>query len=175
MERVLLNSISGYFIPVIVLAIVLIGLLRKRDVYQDFVKGAKGGVKTVMDIMPTLIGLMVAVGVMRDSGLLDCISKGGELILGWTGIPVAVIPVAIVKMFSSSAATGLVLDIFKTYGVDSYPARIVSVMMGSTETIFYTMSVYFMSVKITKSRWTLAGAVISMLAGIAASVVIVGI
>ena len=101
MERVLLNSISGYFIPVIVLTIVLIGLLKKRDVYQDFVKGAKGGVKTVMDIMPTLIGLMVAVGVMRDSGLLDCISKGGELILGWTGIPVAVIPVAFVKMFSS--------------------------------------------------------------------------
>ena len=75
-------------------------------------------------------------------------------------------------MFSSSAATGLVIDIFKTYGVDSEPGRIVSVMMGSTATIFYTKSVYFMSVKVTKSRWTLAGAIISMLAGIVASVML---
>lgn len=173
MEGGLLSCVSGYFIPVIFLTIVLFGLIKKKDVYQDFVKGAKSGVSTVADIMPTLIGLMVAVGVMRDSGLLDCISKGAEVVLGWTGIPAAVIPAAIIKMFSSSAATGLVIDIFKTYGVDSEPGRIVSVMMGSTETIFYTMSVYFMSVKVTKSRWTLAGAIISMLAGIVASVMLV--
>ena len=81
MEGGLLSCVSGYFIPVIFLTIVLFGLIKKKDVYQDFVKGAKSGVSSVADIMPTLIGLMVAVGVMRDSGLLDCISKGGEVVL----------------------------------------------------------------------------------------------
>ena len=77
-------------------------------------------------------------------------------------------------MFSSSAATGLVLDIFKEYGPDSYFGKIVSIMGSCTETIFYTMSVYFMAVKIKKTRWTLAGALLATLAGIAASVVLAG-
>ena len=77
-------------------------------------------------------------------------------------------------MFSSSAATGLLLDIYKTYGRDSILGQIASVMLSSTETIFYTMSIYYMTVKVTKTRWTLAGALIATMAGVIASVILVG-
>lgn len=168
----MISSISGYFIPMIFMLIVCTGIYKKKNVYQDFIKGAENGITTVIGIMPTLIGLMVAVGVMRDSGLLQCVSDIALRLIGWTGIPGEIVPVAVVKMFSSSAATGLVIDVFKKYGTDSTCGRMVSIMMGSTETIFYTMSVYFMSVKINKSRWTLAGALLSMISGIIASVLL---
>ena len=84
-------------------------------------------------------------------------------------------PAVIVRMFSSSAATGLVLDIFKNYGADSYLGILSAIMMSSTETIFYTMSVYFMVVKVKETRWTLGGAMISTIAGIAASVLLANI
>lgn len=100
--------------------------------------------------MPTLIGLMAAVGILRASGFLDFISGWLGKLMAATGFPTELIPVAVVKMFSSSAATGLLLDIYKTHGADSMLGRAASVMLSSTETIFYTMSVYFMSVKVKR-------------------------
>ena len=91
------------------------------------------------------------------------------------GFPGQLMPVTIVKIFSSSAATGMVLDIFKEYGPDSYTGNVVSLMMSSTETVFYTMSVYFMAAKVTKTRWTLSGALISTLTGTVASVILAGL
>ena len=119
--------------------------------------------------MPTLVGLMVAVGVLRSSGFLAFV---GSLFRGVTdriGFPSQLMPLVFIKMFSSSAATGLVLDIFKTYGTDSYIGLITSIMMSCTETIFYTMSVYFLAAKVTKTRYTLKGALAATAAGIAAS------
>ncbi len=101
----------------------------------------------------------------------------GKLFGGLTdkiGFPSDLVPLVFVKMFSSSAATGLVLDIFKTYGTDSYIGMITSIMMSCTETIFYTMSVYFLAAKVTKTRHTLPGALLATIAGIAASVVLAG-
>ena len=125
--------------------------------------------------MPTLIGLMVAVGILRASGLLDAVSGLFEKLVGGDLIPGEIIPVFIVRLFSNSAATGLVLDIFKKYGTDSMLGTAASVMLSSTETVFYTMSVYFMAAKITKTRWTLAGALLSTASGLVASVVLAGI
>lgn len=124
--------------------------------------------------MPTLVGLMVAVGVLRASGFLNAV---GRLFGGLTeriGFPSDLVPLTLIKMFSSSAATGLVLDIFKTYGPDSYIGLITSIMMSCTETIFYTMSVYFLAAKVTKTRYTLKGALLATLAGIIASVLLAG-
>ena len=90
------------------------------------------------------------------------------------GFPAELVPLAFIKMFSSSAATGLVLDIFKNYGTDSTVGLITSIMMSCTETIFYTMSVYFLAAKVTKTRYTLKGALLSTVAGIVASVVLAG-
>lgn len=142
--------------------------------YEDFIKGAKDGFRTVIQIMPTLVGLMVAVGVLRASGFLNAVGKLFGGLTDMIGFPSDLVPLVFIKMFSSSAATGLVLDIFKTYGPDSYIGMITSIMMSCTETIFYTMSVYFLAAKVTKTRYTLAGALLATIAGIAASVVLAG-
>ena len=122
--------------------------------------------------MPTLVGLMVAVGVLRASGFLDFLASLLSRPAGVLGLPAPLVPVTIVRMFSSSAATGLVLDIFKQYGTDSYIGMVASIMMSCTETIFYTMSVYFMTVKVKKTRYTLAGALVATISGIIASVIL---
>ena len=144
----------------------------KTNIYENFIKGAKDGFLVVIRIMPTLIGLMMAVGVLRASGFLDFIGKITGGLTDSIGFPSELIPVTMIKMFSSSAATGLVLDIFKEFGPDSYIGLVTSIMMSCTETVFYTMSVYFMAAKVTKTRFTLPGAILCTLAGIIASVVI---
>lgn len=162
--------LSQYIVPFLIFIIVVTGVLEQVQVYETFIKGAKDGFYTVLKIMPTLIGLMVAVGILRASGFLQFLS---DLIGQWTeivGFPGELVPLSIVKMFSSSAATGLLTDLYKEYGTDSYIGRIASISMSCTETIFYTMSVYFMTAKVKKTRYTLAGALISTLAGLAASV-----
>lgn len=150
------------------------GLVNKKKVYEDFISGATDGFKTVIQIMPTLIGLMVAVGILRASGFLEFLGKILGMFTEKIGLPADIVPLALIKMFSSSAATGLVLDIFKTYGTDSYVGLVTSIMMSCTETVFYTMSVYFMAAKVTKTRYTLQGALLSTLAGIIASIVLAG-
>lgn len=167
-----LSNISNIIIPLVIFYIVAYGLASKTEVYDDFVKGAKDGFMTVFQIMPTLVGLMVGVGVLRASGFLDFL---GNLLAGITeriGLCPDLVPVIIIKMFSSSAATGLVLDIFKTYGPDSVTGMITSIMMSCTETVFYTMSVYYMAAKVTKTRWTLGGALISTFTGVVASIIL---
>ena len=167
--------LSEAIIPFLVLYIVGTGLSRRRQVYEDFLDGAKSGVRTVVEIMPTLIGLMVAVGILRASGFLDFVSGLLGKAMEYTGFPAELLPIAIVKMFSSSAATGLLLDLYKTHGTDSYVGIAASIMLSSTETIFYTMSIYFMSVKVKKTRYTLAGALVAAVAGILASLFITGL
>lgn len=163
--------LSDMMIPFVVFYIVGIGIIQKNKVYDDFIEGAKDGLKTVAGVMPTMVGLMIGVGVLSSSGFLDFFTKHIAKMTLKIGLPPAVVPAMIVRMFSSSAATGLVLDVFKQFGTDSYEGLLSSIMMSSTETIFYTMSVYFMTAKVTKTRWTLAGALISTLAGIIASVI----
>lgn len=162
--------LSEVLIPLLIFCIVGYGLLNKHNIYEEFIEGAKDGFQTVIGIMPTLIGLMVAVGILRASGCLEFFALVFSKITDLIGFPSELLPLTVVKMFSSSAATGLLLDIYKEFGTDSLLGKIASIMMSSTETIFYTMSVYFMSVKIKKSRYTLVGALIATIAGIVASV-----
>lgn len=150
------------------------GILMKRNVYEDFIDGAKEGIKVVAEILPTLIGLMVGVGILSASGFLNFLGEQFAVIGNFIGFPSQLMPLTIVKMFSSSAATGLLLDIYKNYGTDSFIGSVASIMMSSTETIFYTMSVYFITAKVKKTRWTLPGALLCTLAGIIASVVLAG-
>ena len=173
MARVMLY-ISDLIVPFLIFYVVTEGLAAKRPVYDDFVKGAKDGLKTVVQILPTLVGLMVAVGVLRASGFLDFLAG---LLGGLTEkvhFPSELLPLAIVRMFSASAATGLALDVFKEYGTDSYVGLAASIMMGCTETVFYTMSIYFMAAKVKKTRYTLPGALLATVAGIAVSVWLAG-
>ena len=172
---VFLNIFSDWIIPLLILTIVVYAIFKKRPVYDDFVEGAAEGVRTVVKIMPTLVGLMVAVGILRGSGFLDFLGQQLSVFFGDNFIPPQAIPLSLVKMFSSSAATGLALDLFKEYGPDSFIGRFVSISMSCTETIFYTMSVYFLTAKVTKTGYTLAGALIATVAGLIASVYLAGI
>ena len=146
-----LTHMSDIMIPMVIFWIVGYGMVSGVKVYETFLKGAKEGLRIVVEILPTLVGLMMAVG-----------------------LPTQLIPLLIVKMFSSSAATGLVLDIFKTCGPDSYAGMLTSILMSCTETIFYTMSVYFLAAKVTKTRYTLPGALLATLAGTVASIFLAG-
>ncbi len=168
----LLLFLSNTIIPLLIFYIVGTGLLQKQNIYEEFIHGAEDGFRTVIKIMPTLIGLMVAVGILRASGFLDAVSSVFSNIISSKMIPGEIIPVFVIRLFSNSAATGLVLDIFKKYGTDSMLGYISSIMMSSTETVFYTMSVYFMSANIKKTRWTLSGAMLATIAGTIASVLL---
>lgn len=149
--RILL-FLSDLMIPLLFFYIIGFGLLMKKDIYNDFVTGAFDGLKIVVKIMPTLIGLMTGVGILRASGFLDALS--------------------IVKMFSSSAATSLLLDLYKQHGPDSTIGLTASLILSSTETIFYTLSVYYIAAKVQNPRYTLPGALLATLSGIIASTVI---
>ena len=170
----ILLYLSDMLVPFLILYVVAHGLLARRPVYDDFVKGAKDGLKTVLQILPTLVGLMVAVGVLRASGFLDWIAGWIGKLSDPLGFPAALVPLAIVRLFSASAASGLLTDLYKQYGTDSQIGTIASLMMSCTETVFYTMSVYFLAARVNKTRYTLAGALAAVIAGIAASVVLAG-
>lgn len=151
-------------IPILIIYVVFKGLKMKLPVFELFIEGAKEGLKTVVKLFPTLIGLLIAVGVLRASGILTLpIFK----YLGW--IP-EIWSLIFVKLFSSSAATGFMLDIFETYGVDSYYGTLAALILSCTESSIYTMSVYYMSQQIEKTRWTLLGALFSAFAGIMACI-----
>ena len=142
-----LSNLSNIIIPLVIFYIVAEGLLMKTNIYENFIKGARDGFLVVIRIMPTLIGLMMAVGILRASSFLDFLGKITGGLTDLLGFPSELIPVTVIKLFSSSAATGLVLDIFKEFGTDSYIGLVTSIMMSCTETVFYTMSVYFMAAK----------------------------
>lgn len=164
--------LSNFMIPFLLFYIIGYGLLCKRDIYSDFLEGAKEGLKTVGGILPTLIGLMTGVGVLRASGFLDFMSTLLDKVTGYIGLPPDLLPLTLIRMFSSSAATGLLLDIFKEWGTDSKTGFMAGIVMSATESVFYCMSVYFGSVKIEKTRYTLPGAILATAAGVAAAVCI---
>lgn len=170
----IMTRMSDIIIPMVIFFVVGYGMVSGVKTYETFLKGAKDGLKVVIDIMPTLIGLMVAVGVLRASGFFEFLGVWLQPVTEAVGLPSQILPLLIVKLFSSSAATGLVLDIFKTNGPDSYAGMVTSILMSCTETIFYTMSVYFLAAKVTKTRYTLTGALLATLAGTVASVILAG-
>ena len=170
----LLTMVSDIIIPCIIFGVVAYGLLKKVKVYECFRDGAKEGLKTVVDILPTLVGLMMGVGILRASGFFDILGIVLDPITCRINVPTELIPLLGIKMFSSSAATGLVLDVFESYGPDSYIGMAASIMMSCTETIFYTMSVYFLAAKVTRTRYTLKGALLATLVGTVFSIIFAG-
>lgn len=168
----IMTQVSNFIIPAVIFYVIGYGMVSGVKTYECFLKGAKEGLRIVVDIMPTLIGLMVGVGILRASGFFDFIGVICKPVTGAIGLPTELVPLLAVKLFSSSAATGLLIDIFETLGPDSVCGRIASILMSCTETVFYTMSVYFLAVKVTKTRYTLAGALLSTLAGTIASILL---
>lgn len=169
MNFAVFTRISLYAVPALFVLILVFGLLKNVKVYDAFVEGAGDGITTIVKILPSLVGLMTAVGVFRASGALDALIYVLKPVALMLGIPADAMPLALLRPVSGSASLALVADILNEYGADSYVGRVVSTMMGSTETIFYTLAVYFGSVNIKNIRYTLAAALIADTAGVLAS------
>ena len=167
--------LSDSMIPLVLILVTGYGLLQKVDIFDAFIEGAVDGFKTVYKILPTLIGLMIAIGILRESGTLGYVATVIAPLTERLHFPSELVPLVTVKMFSSSAATSLLLDIYKQFGPDSRLGVLASVLMSCSETIFYTMSVYFMTARVTKTRYTLAGALFATLVGIVVSTLLVGV
>ena len=167
----ILAFLSDMIIPVFLFYIISWGLLA----YNDFLDGSKDGLKTVAGICPALVGLMTGVGILRGSGFLNFAGNLLGKLTSGIGIPSEILPLTIVRMFSSSAATGLLLDIFKQYGTDSRAGFMGAVILSSTESLFYCMSVYFAAAKVEKTRYTLPGALLATLAGTITAILLTGI
>lgn len=168
----IINYCSNLAIPLIFLIILLYGLKEKKQVFDMFLEGAKEGIEIVFSIFPTLIGLFVAIGALRSSGIIDLIIKIISPVTNFIGFPKEIMPLAILRSISGSASLAIGTDIMKTYGVDSKIGLIVATIMGSTETTLYTIAVYTSVVKIKKTRFVLWAALIGDFIGILTSVVI---
>ncbi len=168
----IINYCSNLAIPLIFLIILLYGLKEKKQVFDIFLEGAKEGIEIVFSIFPTLIGLFVAIGALRSSGIIDLIIKIISPVTNFIGFPKEIMPLAILRPISGSASLAIGTDIMKTYGVDSKIGLIVATIMGSTETTLYTIAVYTSVVKIKKTRFVLWAALIGDFIGILISVVI---
>ncbi len=166
----LIKLVSGYAVPLTFFFILLTGMLKGVRVYDDFAEGAKEGIATVVRIIPALVGLMAAISVFRASGALDLLVFVVSPITRLLGIPAEALPLAFLRPISGSATLAMVSDLLKKHGPDSFIGRVASVMMGSTETIFYTIAVYFGSVGIKKTRYTLAAALVAEAVGVLMSV-----
>lgn len=166
------NYISSLAVPIIILIIVVYGVVEKIKIFDVFLEGAKDGIEIVMSIFPTLIGLFVAIGALRSSGILDFIISIVSPILNKISFPTEIMPLALIRPISGSSAIAVATDIMKNYGVDSKFGLMAAVIMGSTETTFYTIAVYTASVGIKKTRFVLVASLIADFVGIFVSVLL---
>lgn len=172
MIKTLINGISLWLIPGIILIVLIYGLIKKVPVYETFIDGAKDGLKVSVNIIPYLIAIIVAVSMLRASGAIELAQHALEGILNAIKVPADVLPIAIVRSLSGSAVLGLLSDIVHQYGPDSYPAKLAAVMVGSSETTFYVLAVYFGAVGIKKFRHALITGLLADGVGIIAAIII---
>ena len=165
--------ITKSIIPIIVVIIITYGMIKGKKVYEWFIEGAKEGLKVCLNIFPYLLAMIIAVNIFREAKLLDLLNNMIAPLGGLIGLPKEIIPLVLIKPLSGSGAIGILTDILKTYGADSYVGLIASVIMGTTETIFYTITVYFGAIQIKKIRHTLWAAILADLTAIILSVLLV--
>lgn len=159
-------------IPLVILAVFITAAVKKVPVYETFVTGVKDGFLTVYKIAPYLLTMLFAIDLFKRSGALSYMIRLLKPLFSIIDMPEGVIPLFIIKPLSGSASLGVMTDIMKTYGPDSIEGRIAAVMMGSTETIFYTLTVYFGALSIKKTRQSFLAAIIAHIAGSIAAVYI---
>ena len=168
----IVNYLSAAAIPIVILIILFYGAKERKKVFDLFLEGATEGMKIVVGLFPTLVGIFLAVGALRSSGILDFIINIISPITDLLKIPSQILPLAMLRPISGSASMGVAVDIMKQYGVDTTLGMITSVIMGSTETTFYTIAIYTACVKVKKIRFILAAALLADLAGMMSSVII---
>jgi len=171
----IVQILSIIAIPCIVLFIVVYGVIKKVKIYEVFIEGAKEGFNVGIRIIPYLVAMLVAIGIFRSGGAMEILTYILSPITNFIGMPAEALPMAIMRPLSGSGALGVMTEIIKTHGPDSLIGRMVSVMMGSGETTFYVLAVYFGSVGITRTRHAVPAGIIADIAGILMSIWLVNI
>lgn len=166
----ILNLVSLWALPALILTVLTVGLIKKVPVYEEFTNGAKDGFKVAINIIPYLVAIIVAISMFRASGAVEMIADAFAPLLQACHFPADVLPLAIVRSMSGSAALGVFSDIASSLGPDSYATKLAAVMVGSSETTFYVLAVYFGAVKISKIRYALVVGLLADLVGIIAAV-----
>ena len=173
MLRAALDAVSAWAVPVLLAGIPLIALARRVKVYPAFVAGAKEGFATAVRIIPPLVAILVALGMLRASGAMDALTRALAPLTALAGVPASIVPMFLVRPLSGGGALGVVGDVLRADGPDSYAGRLVSVMAGSTETTFYVLAVYMGAAGVTRYRQALPAGLLADLAGMVAAVVVV--
>lgn len=168
----IMETISKWAIPAILLLIPLYGFIKKVKVYEAFTEGAKEGFYTAVRIIPYLVAMLVAIGIFRASGAMDYLTQALNPVTKLIGMPGEVLPMALMRPLSGGGASGIMNDLFTQHGPDSLIGRMSSIMMGSTETTFYVLAVYFGSVAIRKTRHALPAGLIADTVGIITAVIV---
>ena len=171
--KTVLDVVSTWAIPLLLVGIPLYAILKGVKVYPAFLEGAKQGFETGVKIIPPLVAIVVALGMLRASGAMEGLATLLAPVTGRVGLPASVLPMVIIRPLSGGGALGVVGDVLRSDGPDSYAGRLVSVMAGSTETTFYVLAVYFGSVGISRYRQALPAGLIADLCGFAAAIVAV--
>ena len=171
MNRVI-QILSAGFIPAMITAILLYGLAKKKDVYGLFVKGAMEGLKTAVEIIPYIIAIFIAIDILRDSGALEFLQEALSPAFTFLHIPEELFPMIAMKPVSGSGSLAILEKLIEDCGPDSYVARVGCVMLGSSETIFYTLAVYFGATSVKNGRHTLLAGMMAYLSGTVAALIL---
>ncbi|MDP4086719.1 MAG: spore maturation protein [Bacillota bacterium] len=171
----ILSMISLGFIPILIGFILIYGTYKQVPTYESFVEGGKEGIKIAITIIPFLVGMLVAISIFRASGALEALMRLIRPGMNYLGIPAEIVPLAIIRPISGTAALGMTSDLIAVHGPDSYIGRLSSVLQGSTDTTFYVLTVYFGAVGIKKMGDALKVGLLADLVGIIAAVVVVTI
>lgn len=169
------STLSLFAIPALVLLIVTHGVIKKVKIYEAFVEGAKEGFNVGVRIIPYLVAMLVAIGIFRAGGAMELLAALLAPLTGAIGMPPEALPMAIVRPLSGSGALGVMSEIINTHGPDSFIGRLVSVMMGSGETTFYVLAVYFGSVGISRTRQAVPAGIVADITAVIMSVLIVNL
>ncbi len=150
--RSILDLLSVFVLPAIIVGFPLYGLFKKVPVYEEFVEGAKEGFGVAVRIIPYLVAILFAIGMFRASGALDFFTDGLRPLLALIGVPAEVIPMALIRPLTGSGSAAIVADMIQVHGEDSILVKMAATMFGSTETTFYVLAVYFGSIQVRKTR-----------------------
>lgn len=171
--RTIIDIVSVFVLPLLIVAFPLYGLYKKVPVYEEFVEGAKGGFKVAVTIIPYLVAILFAIGMFRASGALEFMIEGMRPAFSWIGIPPEVLPMMIVRPLTGSGSAAIVLDMIRQFGEDSILVKMAATMFGSTETTFYVIAVYFGAVNVKRTRHAVPAGLIADITALILAVFVV--
>lgn len=165
------SYVSMLCVPGFILLVIAAGLKKKIPVFDSFIKGAKGGIGIAFKILPYVVGMVFAVDIFNASGCFEYIAQGLSAVIG-PALPPEILPLALIRPFSGGAALGVLIGIFTLSGPDSFAGRVASTMMGSSETLFYTVSLYYGSIGVKHTRHTIPASLLAEVTGVVAAVTV---